>query len=92
MTDILKLIEAIKNRKRVKLAYFKKEYIVEVYTHGIGSNGKEYLRVWDIEDGKWKLFLLENIEKFEVLQEAYSYIRTGYNRNDKFFKYIMIRQ
>lgn len=90
--DILNLIEAIKNRKRVRLVYLNKDYKVEVYTHGIGSNGKEYLRVWDIKDGKWKLFLLENIEVFEILNESYSFIRTGYNRNDTFFKHIIIKQ
>jgi len=71
---ITEIITAITTRKRVAITYMKQRVKkvykkLEIYCYGINeSNGKQYIRIYDVTDKKWKLFLLENIIDISLIE------------------------
>ena len=63
---------------------------VEPYTYGCTTKGKDALRGFQVDgesrsDRKlgWRLFLIDEIENLELLNETYTEFREHYNPNDK---------
>lgn len=77
------IVNAIRNRQRVKIWYGDKQYnCVELYTFGYNTKGAALLRVFDIEDNKFKLLRMDKLKRIEVRpNDVFPYLRPDYRPN-----------
>ena len=84
MTD--KICEAIQNKKLVDFYYDGLQRIVEPHTYGVSKTGKDTLSGYQIRGQSnsdiptWKLFTLDKISSFSVLDETFDRAESGYSR------------
>ena len=87
------IIEAIKQRQRLKVKYNDKQYLsVEFYSYGVNEKGVELCRVYDVlGDNCFKLFRFDRIQIVEVRKnDRFNILRPGYTPNqDKQIKNIL---
>jgi len=83
------ITEAIENRKQIEFDYKDEVRIVEPYTLGVSSTGKDVLSAFQVEGGStssndlgWRLFSIEKIDNLRVSDISFLSIRDGYNPND----------
>ncbi len=81
---------AIAGRHVLRLNYDWSFRTVEPHAYGVGSEGQELLRVYQVggvsqsnEPIGWKLFRVDEIRSLDVLGETFSAPRPGYRRNDR---------
>jgi len=80
--------DAIHRRRRVRFSYRGGVRTVEPYAYGVGDGGHPLLRAYQVSgysesrERGWKLFHVDEIEGFTVLDEAFAEPRAGYMRND----------
>ena len=84
-----RICDAIHQRRQVKLTYRGGgPRIVEPYACGISDGAHPILRAYQLSgdsptrDHGWKLFHLEDISHFEILEDGFDEPRVGYMRND----------
>ena len=81
------ICDAIHKRCRMSIWYRGGERVIEPYVYG-SSETHELLRAYQISgfspsrERGWKLFLVEEISKIEVLDEHFDKPQRGYMRND----------
>lgn len=82
------IYDAIHGRHRVRFWYRGGVRTVEPYAYGISEGGHPILRAYQIsgysatrEQG-WKLFHVEEIREFTMLDETFESPKEGYLRND----------
>jgi hypothetical protein len=85
-----RLCDAITNRKRILLIYSEKERIVEPQCYGISTRDKEVLRAFQIggESYEEKLFEVNKIQFFTVLNEGFNSPGPNYRKGDSAMKTI----
>jgi hypothetical protein len=81
---------AIRERLKLQLIYDWGHRVVEPHAYGVGEEGQELLRVYQVggasqsnEPIGWKLFRVDEIRSLQVLSETFSGARPGYKRGDK---------
>ena len=91
------IIEAIENCKLIEFNYKDKVRIVEPYTFGVSSTGKDVLSAFQVEGGSsssddlgWRLFSIGKINNLRVSDISFQAIRDGYNPNDSRMQEIYI--
>ena len=84
------LIQAIRERRRLRLVYHGKVRLVEPQCYGIGNRGTELLRVHQIEGGSQREPLLDvaKIEGLTLLEERFNAPGPNYTRGDSAMKHI----
>ena len=84
------LIQAIRERRRLRLVYHGKVRLVEPQCYGIGNRGTELLRVHQIEGGSQREPLLDvaKIEGLTLLEERFTAPGPNYTRGDSAMKHI----
>lgn len=80
---------AMKAGKRLKIVYNNEERIVEVHALGMSPKFKPVVRAFQVEGGSfvsetsgWKMFSIDKIEAFEIIEENSLAPREGYNPDD----------
>jgi len=80
------ICKAIKEKRRVKMFYKGGERIIEPHAFGYDKKGQRKLRAYQIggysESGNtvgWKLFTVDNIDNFRILDDYFKEPRIGYN-------------
>ena len=83
------IIEAIETHKLIKFNYKNAVRIVEPYTFGVSSTGKDVLSAYQVEGGStssndlgWRLFSIDKIENLVISDIYFEQTRDGYNPND----------
>lgn len=82
------ICDAIHKRQRVRFQYRGGVRTVEPYAYGVGDGGHPLLRAYQVSgysrsrERGWKLFHVEEISDFTVLEETFEAPREGYMRND----------
>jgi predicted DNA-binding transcriptional regulator YafY len=83
------ITEAIENCKLIEFDYKDEVRIVEPYTFGVSSTGKDVLSAFQIEGGStssddlgWRLFSIEKIDNLRVSDISFESERDGYNPDD----------
>lgn len=78
------LVEAIKQRRRLRFIYNGKPRFVEPQCYGIGTRGTELLRGHQLEGGTQRepLFDVAKIENLVVLDETFTRPGPNYTKND----------
>lgn len=91
------IVAAIEERRLLKLAYSAGNRIVEPHVYGVGGNGRELLRCYQVggeslshERYGWKLLHVEETGNVEVLDVAFV-PRTGYNPEDRAIRRVYAR-
>lgn len=82
------ICDAIHRHRRVRFWYRGGLRTVEPYAYGVADGGHPILRAYQVsgysrsrEQG-WKLFRVEEIEEFSILDESFAAPHEGYMRND----------
>jgi hypothetical protein len=88
------IVAAIRERRLVKLAYSAGNRIVEPHIYGVGGDGQELLRCYQVggeslshERYGWKLLRGEEIRNVEVLDVSFV-PRAGYNPQDPAIRHV----
>ncbi len=83
------IIEAIETHKLIEFNYKNEVRIVEPYTFGMSSTGKDVLSAYQVEGGStssndlgWRLFSIDKIENIKISSVTFEPTRDGYNPND----------
>jgi hypothetical protein len=82
------LFVAIRTKSIIEFHYKDHHRIVEPYCYGVGNNGNELLRgyqiggISDSEIPNWKLFKVSDIENLKITNRNITLIRHEYNPND----------
>lgn len=82
------ICDAIHRRRRVRIWYRGGHRVVEPHVFGVGDGGGAFLRAYQVSghthsaERGWKLFRLDEIEEFTILDETFEGPRDGYMRND----------
>jgi predicted DNA-binding transcriptional regulator YafY len=82
------ICDAIHKRQCVRFRYRGGLRTVEPYAYGVGDGGKPLLRAYQLSgysqsrERGWKLFHVDEISGFTVLEDTFEAPRTGYMRND----------
>ena len=83
------ITEAIENHKLIEFDYKDEVRIVEPYTFGVSSTGKDVLSAFQVEGGStssdelgWRLFSIGKIDNLKVLDIIFQPARDGYNPSD----------
>jgi len=85
---IEEICEAIKSRKLIEFYYDGLHRTVEPHTCGVSKTGKDMLSGYQVRGQSksdlpnWKLFTLDKISSFTVLDETFDGAESGYNRGD----------
>ena len=84
------IIDAIRNRRRLRFTYNGKARLAEPQCYGIGVKGTELLRVHQIQGGAQRepLFDVSKIEDLIVLDESFTKPGPNYKKNDSAMKTI----
>lgn len=84
------LVEAIRQKRRLRLQYNGKARLVEPQCYGIGTKGTELLRVHQLQGGSQPepLFLVSKIEDLEVLADVFERPGPNYRKGDSAMKTI----
>jgi predicted DNA-binding transcriptional regulator YafY len=88
MIDETELCRAIHEHKRLKFLYRGAERVVEPYAYGVSDGGHPVLRAYQVRGESpsrvpaWKLFHLEEMSDFALLDETFDEPQQGYMRND----------
>jgi len=79
---------AIHKRRRVRFWYRGGVRVVEPYAYGVADSGRPILRGYQVSGYShahaqgWKLFRVEEIREFALLDETFAEPHDGYMRND----------
>jgi len=91
------ITEAIENCKLIEFSYKDEVRIVEPYTFGVSSTGKDVLSAFQVEGGStssddlgWRLFSIAKIDNIKISDSRFQPIRDGYNSNDSRMKKIYV--
>lgn len=91
------ITDAIENCKLIEFNYKDEVRVVEPYTFGVSSTGKDVLSAYQVEGGStssddlgWRLFSIGKIENIKILDNSFNPIRDGYNSDDTRMKKIYI--
>lgn len=91
------ITEAIENCKLIEFNYKDEVRIVEPYTFGVSSTGKDVLSAYQVEGGStssddlgWRLFSIGKIENIKISDSSFEPIRDGYNPDDSRMQEIYI--
>jgi hypothetical protein len=91
------IVAAIEERRLLKLTYSAGNRIVEPHVYGVGSDGRELLRCYQVggeslsrERYGWKLLHSEEMRNVEVLDVAFV-PRTDYNPEDPAIRRVYAR-
>ena len=83
------IIEAIETNRLIEFNYKNEVRIVEPYTFGMSSTGKDVLSAYQVEGGStsssdlgWRLFSIDKIENLRIIGNCFESTRDGYNPND----------
>ena len=78
------IVEAIKNKQRLRFIYHERMRITEPQCYGVSSRGKEILRVYQISGGTQRepLFEVAKMESLALLNEYFVEPGPNYKRND----------
>ena len=84
------LIQAITQKRRLRMVYKGQPRRVEPQCYGIGNPGRELLRVYLPDGGKVlePLFLVAGIKRLELLDEVFTHPGPNYKRGDSAMKVI----
>jgi hypothetical protein len=84
------LVEAIRNKRRLRFSYSGKMRLVEPQCYGIGTRGTELLRVHQVQGGSQRepLFDVSKIEGLSALDEFFTRPCPNYKKNDSALKTI----
>jgi hypothetical protein len=84
------IIDAIRNRRRLRFTYNGKARLAEPQCYGMGVKGTELLRVHQIQGGAQRepLFDVSKIENLIVLEESFTKPGPNYKKNDSAMKTI----
>jgi hypothetical protein len=84
------IINAINNMEILSFTYKGNHRIVEPHAYGMGSDGDDLLRAYQVggysSSGrlpKWRLFEVNEIDNLSLTGEKFDGVRPNYNRNDK---------
>jgi len=81
------LVDAIVNKKKIKLVYNGQERVVEPHAYGLDKNGQGKIRVFQIAESQehagWRLLREEAITDIQVLSETFDAPEAGYSRDDR---------
>ena len=82
------IIEAINNKRLLGFVYNGKNRVVEPYMLGVSTKGNDTLSAYQIDGGSnsskdlsWRQFVINDIERLNLLDETFELIREGYNPN-----------
>lgn len=89
------IINAINNMGILSFIYKGKPRVVEPHAYGMGSDGNDLLRAYQVggyssSSGrlpKWRLFEVNEINNLSPIDEKFNEARPSYHRNDQ----IMVR-
>ena len=91
------ITEAIEKCKLIEFNYKDEVRIVEPYTFGVSSTGKDVLSAFQVEGGStssddlgWRLFSIGKIDNIRISDIGFMPIRDGYNSNDSRMQEIYI--
>lgn len=82
------ICDAIHRRRRVRFWYRGGIRMVEPYAYGAADGGHPVLRAYQVSGHShsrqigWKLFRVDEIREFAVLDETFDAPKDGYMRND----------
>ena len=82
------ICDAIHKRHQVRFRYRGGVRTVEPYAFGVGDGGAPLLRAYQVSgyspsrEVGWKLFHVDEVEEFVVLDATFAGPRPGYMRND----------
>jgi predicted DNA-binding transcriptional regulator YafY len=82
------ICDAIHKRRRVRFWYRGGLRTVEPYAYGVSDGGHPILRAYQLSgyspsrETGWKLFRVDEIEEFTVIDESFEAPRAGYMRTD----------
>ncbi len=81
--------EALKRQRRIELRYDGYNRVVEVHAVGLGKDGNDIMRVWQVRGGSsgnetvgWKLLRVREASAMQVLDEKSEAPRDRYRRGD----------
>ena len=86
---IAEICTAIKNKQLLEFYYEGGNRIVEPHCYGLTTAGNEGLRAFQVagysSSGKmgWKMFDLAKADDIAILDDTFSFPRSGYKRGDK---------
>jgi hypothetical protein len=85
------LVEAVKDRRRLRFVYNGRQRLVEPQCYGIGAKGTELLRVHQLLGGEERepLFNVSKIVGLEVLDEVFDRPGPHYKKGDSAMKVIL---
>lgn len=91
------ITEAIENYKLIEFNYKDEIRVVEPYTFGVSSTGKDVLSAYQVEGGStssddlgWRLFSIGKIENIKISDTSFQPTRDGYNPDDSRMKNIYV--
>ena len=86
---------AIENKQLLSFEYKKKNRLVEPYTFGENSSGKDTLSAFQIQDGGdgsadmcWRQFPVREIKNLKLLDTKFEEIREGYHPDNAKMSFI----
>jgi hypothetical protein len=84
------IVDAIRNRRRLRFTYHGKARLGEPQCYGIGVKGTELLRIHQIRGGAQRepLFDVSKMEDLIVLDESFTKPGPNYKKNDSAMKTI----
>ena len=84
---------AINERRLIKLNYEPGYRLIEPHAYGLSKDGNELLRAFQVEGASasgehvnWKLFRVDRITQFAMLDERFDHPRPGYRQGDSAMK------
>ena len=78
------IVDAIRNRRRLRFRYHDRERLVEPQCYGVGARGNELLRGYQLKGGSKPepLFDVSKLGGLEVLDETFDRPGPHYRRDD----------
>ena len=93
MENIIKT--AIENKRLLSFVYHKKNRLVEPYTFGQSTSGKDTLSAFQIEGGSdassnfvWRQYALREIEDLKLMDIKFEELRSDYNPDNARMSFI----
>jgi predicted DNA-binding transcriptional regulator YafY len=85
-----KLVDAVRQKRKLRFLYNGKARLVEPQCYGIGSKGTELLRAHQLQGGQERepLFNVSKIQGLEILNDSFSRPGPNYKRDDSAMKSI----
>lgn len=84
------LVEAVRQKRRLRFVYNGRTRLVEPQCYGMGARGTELLRAYQLRGGQDRepLFDVSRMIRLEVLDEAFQHPGPHYKRDDSAMKTI----